>query len=61
MLSDSVDAQFRDNLQSVLKDESHKIILTLPLESYHLNRSRHLVIVSAPAGKQGRVEDRREE
>ena len=57
MLSDSIDAQFSDNLQKLLIDESHKIILTVPLESCHLNRSRHLVIVSASAS-QGKVDDR---
>eukprot|EP00092_Neocalanus_flemingeri_P019020 GFUD01020608.1.p1 GENE.GFUD01020608.1~~GFUD01020608.1.p1 ORF type:complete len:614 (+),score=162.31 GFUD01020608.1:132-1973(+) len=57
MMSDSMPAQFSDSLQNLLRDESHKIILTVPLESCHSNRSRHLVIVSSPASKQGLQSD----
>ena len=49
------DAPIPDKLERLLRDESHKIVLNIPLESFHLNRSRHLVIVSAPVTK--RIED----
>jgi len=50
-LSDNANSQLASKLEELLLDESHKIVLTIPLESYHSNRSRHLVIVSAPPNK----------
>ena len=41
-----------DHLQKLLKDKSHEIILAVPIESCHLNRKRHLVVISAPAKRQ---------
>ena len=45
------DTPIPDKLERLLRDEGHKIVLTIPLESFHSNRSRHLVIVSAPTTK----------
>jgi len=50
-LSDNANSQLASKLEELLLDKSHKIVLTIPLESYHSNRSRHLVIVSAPPNK----------
>ena len=50
-LSDTANSQLAGKLESLLQDESHKIVLTIPLESCHANRTRHLVIVSAPPNK----------
>ena len=50
-LSDNANSQLANKLEELLQDESHKIVLTIPLESCHINRSRHLVIVSAPPNK----------
>ena len=48
---EGADVPIPDKLERLLRDGSHKIVLTIPLESFHLTRSRHLVIVSAPATK----------
>ena len=48
---ESADVPIPDKIERLLRDESHNIVLTIPLESFHLNRGRHLVIVSAPATK----------
>jgi len=53
-MSDNVEAQFSD----ILEDESHKIILAVPLESSHVNRRRHLIIVSAPSEQGWKLENR---
>ena len=40
---------FTDQIQSLLKDKSHKVVAFVPLESSNLNRCRHLVILRAPS------------
>jgi len=50
-ITNNTNVQITDKLNTLLQDESHKILMTIPLESCHVNRSRHLVIVSAPTTK----------
>ena len=50
-MTNNTNVQITDKFNTLLEDESHKILMTIPLESCHVNRSRHLVIVSAPATK----------
>jgi len=50
--TDNKNTEICDHLQNLLKDKSHQIILAVPIESCHLNRKRHLVVISAPAERQ---------
>ena len=50
-MTNNTNVQITNKLNTLLQDESHKILMTIPLESCHVNRSRHLVIVSAPTTK----------
>ena len=44
--------EISDHLQKLLKDKNHQIVLAVPIESCHLNRKRHLVVISAPSDRQ---------
>ena len=50
---------FYDQIQSLLKDKSHKIISVVPLESSNHNRRRHLVLLSAPTERTRNVRNKR--
>ena len=50
--TDNKNMEISDHLQKLLKDKNHQIILAVPIESCHLNRKRHLVVISAPADRQ---------
>ena len=50
---------FYDQIQSMLKDKSHKIISVVPLESSNHNRRRHLVLLSAPTERTRNVRNKR--
>ena len=50
---------FYDQIQSMLKDKSHKIISVVPLESSKHNRRRHLVLMSAQTERTRNVRNKR--
>jgi len=51
MMLDTSERPTNVSFETLLLDESHKIVLTIPVESCHSNRSRHLLIISAPPKK----------